>query len=170
MIKKTCIVALAFAQMGCSGAQEVPLTTVLQTSHCPIAKAGLSLYRTPEAFARAMNGKKSDTHALKQSLELKTSPGVADSAVSSLSEGNWAVVASLGQQPSAGYSVQLASTVGHIDDKTLTIQLQQSQPREGTMQAAVVTTPCVIVSFAAQDINQIVAKTEDQGWQLSVDE
>lgn len=165
MSKNFWLLALTVAHLGCSSPRDVALTTILQTSHCPIAKPGLTLYQTPEAFTRAMEGESADSHALKQQLE----PVNGGGAAAALEDGNWAIVANLGQQPSAGYSVQLASSTAQLSGKTLTLQLQQSSPRAGTMQAAVVTTPCVVIGFAAQQIEQIIASTADQRWQLTLE-
>lgn len=162
MRNKSLIIALlALSQLSCTDEKQVELTTLAQTTHCPIEQVGLSVYKTPAAFARALEP---PSGQLKQRLEPQQEGVSAEQSIQ-LPNGSWAVVVNLGQRPSAGYGIKLESTKGRIAKGTLTIQLEQHQPAPETMQATMITTPCVIVTFDEQDIQQIEARTESQQWQ-----
>lgn len=156
----TTIVALS--QTACSAPQTVTLTTLTQAAHCPIEMTGLSLYRTPEALAQALQ-RAQPQHGAASGLSDSTEPSTQ------LKPGFWAAAINIGQRPSAGYSIGLASKTGQIQDGALVIELEQTEPAAGSMQASVITTPCVVVAFPETDIERVIAKTADQRWQYSLE-
>lgn len=150
---------LALSQVACSGTKEVELTTLAKTAHCPIESVGLSVYRTPNAFAHALKS------ASKRQPHFAPDQEQQTDASMTLPPGKWAIVVNLGQQPSAGYSIELASEVGHVHKGMLTLQVEQHKPPPGTMQAMMITTPCVVVAVEAQeDVHEIAAKSASQRW------
>lgn len=158
--KPLIIALLALTQLGCNNEKVVDLTTLTQATHCPIDPVGLSLYKTPEAFAQAL---KPPPGQLKQNLELQS--GTKPLPSIQLPEGSWAVVVNLGQQPSAGYGIELTSTTGRVTRGTLSIELKEHQPAPDSLQAMMITTPCVIVAFDKKGIQRVTAKTQNQQWQ-----
>lgn len=55
------------------------------------------------------------------------------------------LVIEMGRRPSAGYGVDLASSPGKFRNATLWLSLFWREPAPGSMQAQVLTSPCVIV-------------------------
>lgn len=163
--KKSLFISITFvtlSQIACSATQDVKVTTLTQASHCPIAEAGLSLYRTPKALAQALQRaqpQQDSAHDLSKNSE----PSIH------LEPGLWAAAINIGQRPSAGYGIELASDIGNIKDGTLTIELKQTEPAAGSMQASVITTPCVVVAFPEKAIEKVIAKTATKSWQHSTE-
>lgn len=147
---------------GCSSNTQVPLRMVAQTQHCPVKTSGLSVFRSNEQLEQAVQAGAGSLKQRLPSQESKNSPVLA--------EGTWLLVVHMGQKPSAGYSLSLASDTASVDKDTMTISLQYHQPPADSMQATVITSPCIMLSLNRDDLNplhidQVVAEAGDQRWE-----
>ncbi|WP_111495668.1 protease complex subunit PrcB family protein [Marinobacter bohaiensis] len=65
----------------------------------------------------------------------------------------WLLVASLGQQTTAGHAVTLAQATQ--DGDTLTLHVNVKHPEPGAMAAQVMTTPCLVTAIPADGWQQV---------------
>ncbi|MBV1882359.1 MAG: protease complex subunit PrcB family protein [Pseudomonadales bacterium] len=64
---------------------------------------------------------------------------------------------SQGSKSSAGYSIKLASEVATIENDTLILPIEIKQPRRGTMQAQLMTSPCLVISLPKARYSKVLA-------------
>lgn len=58
-----------------------------------------------------------------------------------------ALVIFMGQKNTAGFGLALASTHAELREGILVLQLQWQEPKLGSMQAHVITSPCIMIGF-----------------------
>ncbi|HEY5764025.1 MAG TPA: protease complex subunit PrcB family protein, partial [Rhodocyclaceae bacterium] len=66
----------------------------------------------------------------------------------------------LGQRPTAGYGLELASTRGELRDRQLSIEISRQQPAADSMTAQVLTSPCLLIEIdaAANRVDAVVVR------------
>jgi len=69
---------------------------------------------------------------------------------------NRALLIALGDKSSAGYGIKLTGDRAEIHDSKLMLPVEIITPEKGQMQAQVITSPCMIVSFTKGDYTQII--------------
>lgn len=153
------ICALLF---GCNSNSQVPLRTVAHSQHCPVETPGLSVFRSSEQLKQTIRTDANSPKQRLQSQELENFPTMA--------EQSWLLVVHMGQQPSAGYDLSLASDTAEVADGTLIMHLQYHRPAADSMRATVITTPCIMVSIkkddlASLEVHKVVAQAGDQRWE-----
>lgn len=160
---KSCSTLLVYALMlACSSHTQVPVSTIAQSQHCPVKSPGLSVFRSNEELQKNLQTGAGPLKQRLHSQELENAPFVA--------EQSWLMVVHMGQQASAGYALSLAADNAEVADGTLTLSLQYHRPQADSMQAAVITTPCIMLSVKKEDVaalkvSKVVAKAGDQRWQ-----
>ncbi|MBQ0744993.1 MAG: protease complex subunit PrcB family protein [Marinobacter sp.] len=105
---------------------------VTQSAHCGLTGPGLAYVRTPER--------------LQQLLELPAQ----NMAIQQLRQVDMAkehlVFVTLGEKPTGGHSVSLASAEMENNDNTLRLVMAVRAPAPGTMVSQAITSPCTVVA------------------------
>lgn len=108
---------------------------VTQSAHCGLTGPGLAYVRTPER--------------LQQLLELPAQ----NMAIQQLRQVDLAkehlVFVTLGEKPTGGHSVSLASAEMENNDNTLRLVMAVRAPAPGTMVSQAITSPCAVVAVPA---------------------
>ncbi|WP_417543921.1 protease complex subunit PrcB family protein [Marinobacter sp.] len=108
---------------------------VTQSAHCGLTGPGLAYVQTSER--------------LQQMLELPAQ----NMAIQQLRQVDLAkehlVFVTLGEKPTGGHSVSLASAEMKNNDKTLRLVMAVRAPAPGTMVSQVITSPCVVLAVPA---------------------
>jgi hypothetical protein len=69
---------------------------------------------------------------------------------------------SMGQQPSAGYALELARPVAFVKGKVAALQVVVRSPAPGAMTAQVVTRPCLVVKLAKEGLDEVKVANAEQ--------
>jgi hypothetical protein len=124
---------------GCTEPHDVEVDTVLSHAHCHPLAPGVHRV-TPDDVARLRGA---------QLL------GFEDDADAAAPDADALLVAvSLGQRPTAGYSLRVHGAA-HLEDGVLTLRISETRPGPADMVAQVITHPCVVVSVPARGIERI---------------
>ena len=75
---------------------------------------------------------------------------------------------SMGSRPSGGYRLVLNESQAVAYDNKLILPVVFKQPEEGMMQAAVMTSPCMIVSLSKGEYRRVVLQTDKALQSLSL--
>lgn len=84
-------------------------------------------------------------------------PQMAD--VDFASEG--VLIIHLGQQPSAGYGLSLGDTDVKVKDGQAVVSVTHTKPAAGTLQAQVLTSPCLMVKLPAKGVTHVRVVDQD---------
>lgn len=143
--------AFCIAISGCASQQMVPYSVIEQSSQCRISQAEirpLSSSHDRDKISqqlKAFNLQKND--ALEQRLEQH---GKQENLY----------LISQGQKPSAGYGFTIESNLASLEETTLHLPITFNSPKKGGMQAAVMTSPCLIIGIDnSVYIDKIIADT-----------
>jgi len=94
--------------------------------------------------------------------------GVRSAMADTLDAGDYVLVVALGQRPTPGHGAQLNRIETQGNDK-ISIQLEPVSPAPGSMQAQVITTPCLVLSVPSSGWYEITVSLDAEGFPLSVD-
>ena len=163
MLRKTLFISLtALFSLACSSTQSVDLMPLIESDHCPIAQSGLTVYPDNHALQRAFSQAQA---GLKQTLDLS---GAKPQKKITLGPQHWAFSVHLGQRPSSGYGISLEKPAAKLKAGILSIELKQQKPTQGSMQAAVITSPCIIIEvdgdLQEMEVREVVVKSNVERW------
>ena len=70
------------------------------------------------------------------------------------------VLLTLGQQPTAGHSLELASATGELRGRTLSVAIRRQRPAADAFAAQVITSPCLLIEIdtAADRLDAVVVR------------
>lgn len=75
---------------------------------------------------------------------------------------SYLLLIAMGTRPSAGYQLTLSEPQAGVYDDKLLLPVAFKQPEPGMMQAAVMTSPCLIVSLKKGQYRQVAVQTENE--------
>ena len=75
---------------------------------------------------------------------------------------SYLLLIAMGSRPSAGYHLTLSEPQSAVYNDKLLLPVVFNQPEPGMMQAAVMTSPCMIVSLAKGRYRQVAIQTENE--------
>ncbi|WP_372964371.1 protease complex subunit PrcB family protein [Marinobacter sp.] len=112
---------------------------ITQSAHCGLTGPGVAYIRSPETLESLLGvvGQNMATGVIRE----------VDLAREQL------IIVTLGQKPTAGYSLGLDSV--SRENSTLKLDVQLTRPAPGTMVAQVITSPCVVLAVAGGDWRRI---------------
>ncbi|MGO1692063.1 MAG: protease complex subunit PrcB family protein [Marinobacter sp.] len=145
-----CVLAGYALLVGCASSDTVVekpseqlVRQVIQSAHCGLTGPGGAYVQTSER--------------LRQLLELPTQ----NMAVQQLRQVNLKqehlLFVTLGEKPTGGYSISLASVSVDSTENTLQLAMAVRSPAPGTMVTQAITSPCVVVAVPASDWSEIRA-------------
>ncbi|MEC7815993.1 MAG: protease complex subunit PrcB family protein [Pseudomonadota bacterium] len=139
MIAASCVLLTACASGGSVNDSEVNVRQVTQSAQCGLTGPGIAyvLNESERESLLDLNGQNMVTRAVRDVNLTRES----------------IVIVTLGQKPTAGYSVGLANA--SADGETLTLSVQVSSPPADAMTAQVITSPCVVLAVPADNWQQI---------------
>ena len=108
---------------------------VIQSAHCGLTGPGLAYVQTPER--------------LQQLLELPAQNMAVQQLRQVDLEKEYLLFVTLGEKPTGGYSVSLASASVENTDNILRLAMAVRAPAPGTMVTQAITSPCVVVAVPA---------------------
>ncbi|OZB15634.1 MAG: hypothetical protein B7X58_06270 [Marinobacter sp. 34-60-7] len=135
----SCLFVTACASGGSVSEPAVSARQVTQSAQCGLTGPGIA-YVQNESEREALldlNGQNMVTGAVRE----------VNLALESI------VIVTLGQKPTAGYSVGLADA--SADGETLVLSVRVSEPPRDAMTAQVITSPCVVLAVPADDWQQV---------------
>jgi hypothetical protein len=118
---------------GCVG-QRLPLTTLYESLQCGVKEVGVSILHEQRELDNIFNYSGVIISDAKQNNAPR------------LKESENVVVVSMGEKPSAGYSLYLKENMAEVKNNILNIEIIFQDLAENDMAASIVTTPCIIVS------------------------
>jgi hypothetical protein len=130
-------VALLGVAAGCSSSHAVDVPVVMEHGNCQAAPKGIA--RVSLAEVAKLRG----THMI--GLE---EPAQSTSASPPL------IAISAGERPTAGYRLAVAGP-GSIEQGVLILRITESTPPADSMQAQIVTNPCIVVELPAGDYARV---------------
>ncbi|MFV8570394.1 protease complex subunit PrcB family protein [Marinobacter sp. SBS5] len=144
-IKAFTIPALLLALTGCaSSGQTAPekgsqVRQITQSAHCGLTGPGVAYVDSREVLASFLDvrGQNMSTGVIRQ-------VNLAEEQL---------IFVTLGQKPSAGYSLGLADV--SLENNTLKLQMELKAPAPGMMVAQVITSPCVVLAAASGDWDRV---------------
>lgn len=149
-MKYTCSTLLAsslllLAVTGCSAtgtatSAAVPeVRQITQSAHCGLTGPGVAYIHSQESLESLLGvaGQNMSTGVIRQ-VDLQSEQ---------------LVIVTLGQKPTAGYSVGLADVAQ--DGSTLKLNMRVSQPAPDMMVAQVITSPCVVLAVTSGDWQRV---------------
>lgn len=133
---------VVFLLVGCASSDtaedkpSAPLARqVTQSAHCGLTGPGLAYVQTPER--------------LQQLLELPAQNMAVQQLRQVDLEKEHLLFVTLGEKPTGGYSVSLASASVENTDNVLRLSMAVRAPAPGTMVSQAITSPCVVVAVPA---------------------
>jgi hypothetical protein len=121
--------------------QPLTLDPVYQSGQCGVQSKALRLLEDPSALER-----------------LAQQPFNGATAVPEVDfDTHWVVLAAWGQKSTAGYSVTLEDDNAEIRDGALQLPIVFEAPQPDTMQAQVMTAPCLVVAVPKGNYSRLVA-------------
>lgn len=82
------------------------------------------------------------------------------------------VVIAMGQRPSTGYSVSLATTNATVKNGRLFIDILWQTPQQSSIQAQLITSPCLLIKVPASGYQSLVIKDQnnppEQRWSFFI--
>lgn len=140
---------LVFTLVGCASSGAVtdepngpPMTRqVIQSAHCGLTGPGLAFVQTSEG--------------LQKLLELPAQNMAVQQLRQVDLEKEHLLFVTLGEKPTGGYSVSLASASVESTENTLRLSMAVRSPAPGTMVTQVITSPCVVVAVPANNWPEI---------------
>jgi len=75
----------------------------------------------------------------------------------------------MGQQPTAGYSLHLASKVLNVTEQIIELKLEWSGPDAGLNHAQVLTNPCTVVAIPVLDYKGLIVVDRNNKMRLKID-
>ncbi|WP_323751310.1 protease complex subunit PrcB family protein [Marinobacter sp.] len=119
--------------------QDPQVRQITQSGHCGLTGPGVAYVDSPEVLASflGVRGQNMSTAVIRQ----------VDLAQEQL------IFVTLGQKPSAGYSLGLATA--NQENHTLKLQLDLKTPAPGMMVAQVITSPCVVLAATGGNWDRI---------------
>lgn len=119
-----------------------PLTRqVIQSAHCGLTGPGLAYVQSPEK--------------LQKLLELPAQNMAVQQLRQVDLEQEHLLFVTLGEKPTGGYSVSLASASLENTKNTLRLSMAVRSPAPGTMVTQAITSPCVVVAVPAANWSEI---------------
>ncbi len=79
------------------------------------------------------------------------------------------VIIHMGQKPTAGYSLRLASKVLKVREQTAELKLEWVEPQQGLMRAQIITNPCAVVTLPAANYKGLTVVDRDEKVRLKID-
>lgn len=130
---------VSLAMTGCSATGSAPsapvpeVRQITQSAHCGLTGPGVAYVRSPASLEDLLGiaGQNMSTGAIRQ-VNL---------------DNEQLVIVTLGQKPTAGYSVGLERAAQ--EGTTLKLEMRVNQPAPGMMVAQVITSPCVVLAVAS---------------------
>lgn len=114
---------------------------VTQSAHCGLTGPGLAYVQTSER--------------LQQLLELPAQNMAIQQLRQVDLKKEHLVFVTLGEKPTSGYSISLASAEEAQSDSTLRLYMAVRVPAPGAMASQVITSPCVVVAVPATGLQEI---------------
>lgn len=139
-----CITVLTWATVGCAQPARLEAVTVLQQSQCQGLEAGLSL--TTYSGVAGLRG---------NSLLSANGDADATGTDSGLEGQPLLVVISKGPQATAGYALALETAV--LEGETAILSVRWETPAPDTLQAQVITHPCLVVALPRGPVRRVRA-------------
>ena len=142
--------------------QEIPILTVYSSAYCGMSKQVLERINNPLELSQVLDVILSGEQP-KPSIKIDV-----DYARQSL------ILFALGQKPSAGFNLMLDKNKAMIRAHKLYLPIRVFEPRAGSFQAQVMTSPCQIYVIPNADFTEILLEnySENQGienQEISVD-
>lgn len=127
----------------CSGTL-LPVRTIYNSTQCATTKPGMSALSTQQELDEAIN-----THqpVFSEKQAQAPRPDFDNESV---------VLLALGQQNTAGHNIVLSGKQAQIKNNQLVLPVTISSPEPGSMQAQVITSPCLILVLPKSDFSEIV--------------
>ena len=119
--------------------KKVTLEEVYRSDYCGVSEP-TSYIIADESQWRAIT--QSDQRFLRDSPATETSR-----RFQSLAEESLLVLVAAGQKPSAGYSIRVDTSAWSREQNDLVLNVVQGSPPADSMQAAVMTSPCVVIAI-----------------------
>ena len=130
---------LVLASCGATEQRKLSLEQVFHSSNCAVAEP-VGTIITDQSQWLAITG--ADGNLLRDSADTGASERyqilVADSLL---------VLVAAGSKPSAGYDIRIDTDNWKLQGDTLLLRVQQTSPAPDSMQASVITSPCVVVAI-----------------------
>ncbi|MDP4547014.1 MAG: protease complex subunit PrcB family protein [Marinobacter sp.] len=144
-IKVLTVPAMALALAGCAASgntapqQDPHVRQVTQSAHCGLTGPGVAYVDSQEGLESFLEvrGQNMSTGVIRQ----------VDLSQEQL------IFVTLGQKPTAGYSLGLAGV--SQEKSTLKLHMDLKAPEPGTMVAQVITSPCVVLAAASGDWDRL---------------
>lgn len=142
-LKLSLMASILSALYGCANTTEILSTKVLHSGiHCGINKEGLKKLDQKAALNKIVN------HGLRPPSN--ETPD-ADFNLQHI------IAISMGIRPSTGYSLSLQNNKVTQEGRTVYIDIEHKEPREGSMNAQLMTSPCLVFAIAKGHYSEIVA-------------
>jgi len=149
----TLLVLVTGALVGCDRGQELAATEVLNNTNCKGAEDGL----TKVSFAEVAKLRGSTLISMSTSTETTTPGGAEDD-----NAGDELLLFALskGRQPTPGYFFSL--TDARLTDQRAILELTWHTPGPDSVQAQVITYPCIVVAVEPGDYREVRAVDQNQ--------
>ncbi|NOX43347.1 MAG: protease complex subunit PrcB family protein [Gammaproteobacteria bacterium] len=79
------------------------------------------------------------------------------------------VIIHMGQMPTAGYSLRLASDALIIRKQTVELNMEWAKPQRGMMSAQIITNPCAVIKIPVADYKRLQVVDADGEARLKID-
>jgi hypothetical protein len=128
---------------GCRGDRDVPVRVVASDMQCGGEGEGVSARRLASAadLAAAMAG---------------APAGTADFAKEAV------ILVAAGRKSTAGHGIALAADKAPVKDEIAGVRVTRTSPASGTMNAQVVTSPCIVVALPLEGLGAVGVIEGDQ--------
>lgn len=126
--------------------QTVPLSTLYSANRCGATSPDpdLLLLNNEETFIQWE--KRSHRHQVGYVPKLYQQVNFKEAA---------ALVIEMGQKTTGGYDIDLAETSGKLQDGVLSLSVALDVPEPGRMLTQAITSPCVVVAFANENVQAV---------------
>jgi hypothetical protein len=149
----TLLALVTFAMTGCDRGQELAATEVLNNTNCKGAEDGL----TKVSYAEVAELRGSTLISMSNSSEATTS---GNAAGDNASEDLLLFALSKGRQPTPGYFFSL--TDARLKDQRAILELTWHSPGPDSVQAQVITYPCIVVAVEPGNYREVRAVDQNQ--------
>lgn len=143
-----CVLAGYALLVGCASSDTVVekpseqlVRQVIQSAHCGLTGPGVAYVQTSER--------------LQPLLELPAQNMAVQQLRQVNLEQEHLLFVTLGERPTGGYSISLASASVDSTENTLQLSMAVRSPAPGTMVTQAITSPCVVVAVPASDWSEI---------------
>jgi PrcB C-terminal len=145
--------ALLGAEGRCGADREVPVEVVRAAAQCGGEGTGVTVRRL--GSDQELRGEARLDDEIRGSARRRLEGPAPDF------EREAVLLVSMGQQPSAGYAVELARPVALVKGEVAGLQVALRRPAPGAMTAQVVTAPCLVVKLPREGLAEVKVADAD---------